>query len=376
MNNSSQPPTEAILEIVDQLLRCRGPWTVMGIQKLEKQLATFSYPTVPMLIVDGSDLDSLDTAGAWLLYRTQQALAQNGQTVSLQGFSEEHLTLLNLMTHYATALQPLPLPTSPSFLENLGQQTYLTISQTFDFLAFIGETTLTLLRSVLLPRHIRWRALFTNLQTAGLNALPIVGLLSFLMGIVLAYQGGSQLRQYGANIFIVNLVGITLLREMSPLLTAIIVAGRSGSAYTAQIGTMIVTNEVDALRTLGIAPMELLVLPKLLALVIALPLLTAFADVCGIVGGMLIANLSLDVSIHDFLDRLPRAVPVNHYLVGIGKAPVFAAVIALVGCYQGFRVAGGADSVGKQVTTSVVQAIFLVIIVDALFSILFSWLGV
>ncbi|OQW93180.1 MAG: hypothetical protein BWK79_12525 [Beggiatoa sp. IS2] len=358
------------------MLRCHGSWTLAGIQKLEKQLATFSYPAVATLIIDGSDLDSLDTAGAWLLYRTQQVLVQNGQIISLHGFTEEHLTLLNLMTNYTVALQPLAPLTSPPFLENLGQRAYFAVSQTFNFLAFIGETTLTLLRAVLLPRHIRWRALFTNLQTAGLNALPIVGLLSFLMGIVLAYQGGTQLRQYGANIFIVNLVGITLLREMSPLLTAIIVAGRSGSAYTAQIGTMIVTNEVDALRTLGISPMELLVLPKLLALIIALPLLTAFADVCGIIGGMLIANLSLDVSFYDFLDRLPQAVPVNHYLIGIGKSPVFAAVIALVGCYQGFRVAGGADSVGKQVTTSVVQAIFLVIIVDAFFSILFSWLGI
>ncbi|OAD19402.1 ABC transporter, permease protein [Candidatus Thiomargarita nelsonii] len=201
-------------------------------------------------------------------------------------------------------------------------------------------------------------------------------MLAFLTGVVLAYQGGSQLSQYGANIFIVDLVGITLLRELAPLLTAIIVAGRSGAAYTAQIGTMRVTDEIDALRTLGIAPMELLVLPKLLALIILMPLLSAFADIVGILGGMLIANFSFGVSVTDFLDRLPEAVSLTNYLVGIGKAPVFAAIIALVGCYQGFQVSGGADSVGKQVTVSVVHAIFLVIVVDALFSILFNWLGI
>ena len=207
-------------------------------------------------------------------------------------------------------------------------------------------------------------------------ALPIVGLLAFLTGVVLAYQSGTQLSMYGANIFIVDLVGITLLRELAPLLTAIIVAGRSGSAYTAQIGTMRVTEEIDALRTLGIAPMELLVLPKLLALIILMPLLSAFADIMGVLGGMLVAKLAFGVSVADFLERFPEAVSLTNYLIGIGKAPVFAAVIALVGCYQGFQVQGGADSVGKQVTVSVVQAIFLVIVVDALFSVLFNALGI
>jgi phospholipid/cholesterol/gamma-HCH transport system permease protein len=192
---------------------------------------------------------------------------------------------------------------------------------------------------------------------------------------VVAYQGADQLRQYGANIFVADLVGLSMLREFAPLMTAIIVAGRSGSAYAAQIGTMAVTEEIDAMRTLGIAPLDMLVLPKLLALMIALPLLTVFADVLGVLGGMLMARAQLGVNFGEFLDRFVLAVSPTAYLVGICKAPVFAAVIAVVGCYQGFRTSGGADSVGRQTTRSVVQGIFLVIVADALFSVAFSALG-
>jgi phospholipid/cholesterol/gamma-HCH transport system permease protein len=222
-------------------------------------------------------------------------------------------------------------------------------------------------------RRFRWRVLLANLQIDGLNAMPIIGLLSFLMGIVIAYQGSEQLKTFGANIFIVDLVGISLLREIAPLLTAILVAGRSGSAYTAQIGTMTVTEELDAMRSLGMSPMSLLVIPRALALIIALPLLTVFADAVGVFGGMLIALSQLGVTFTEFLNRFEYAIVLRHYLIGIGKTPVFAGIIALVGCYQGFQVFGGVDSVGRHTTISVVQAIFLVIVTDAFFSILFSW---
>ena len=213
-----------------------------------------------------------------------------------------------------------------------------------------------------------------NVQLAGFDALPITGLLSFLMGIVIAYQGADQLRRFGANIFVADLVGIAMLRELSPLLTAIIVAGRSGSAFTAQIGTMKVTEEIDALRTVGIVPQELLVLPKLLALMIVLPLLTVYTDVTGVLGGMLMARTQLGLTFQVFFDRLKEAIVLSTYLTGLCKAPVFAAIIALVGCYQGFRTAGSADSVGRQTTISVVQSIFLVIVTDAIFSIVFNLL--
>jgi len=363
---------KATLELSADTVRCGGNWTLDGISTLERQLDKFSWPQA--IIFDGSAIQEMDSAGAWLLFRTQQALEKAGHSVILQGF--RHTDLLHLVKKYAAEVQSTTPPSSHNVLEKIGLNTCQAFNKLIDFLAFVGESFVVLLRALLSPSRIRWQALFANLYSAGFTALPIIGLLAFLTGVVLAYQGGSQLSQYGANIFIVDLVGITLLRELAPLLTAIIVAGRSGAAYTAQIGTMRVTDEIDALRTLGIAPMELLVLPKLLALIILMPLLSAFADIVGILGGMLIANFSFGVSVTDFLDRLPEAVSLTNYLVGIGKAPVFAAIIALVGCYQGFQVSGGADSVGKQVTVSVVHAIFLVIVVDALFSILFNWLGI
>ena len=256
--------------------------------------------------------------------------------------------------------------------ERAGRYAEALWDQTVAMLGFVGEATLALLGWLAHPARIRWRPILFNLRSAGVDALPIVGLLSFLLNIVVAYQGAGQLRQYGANIFVTDLVGLSMLREFAPLMTAIIVAGRSGSAYAAQIGTMVVTQEVDAMRTIGMAPMEMLVLPKLVALVIALPLLTVFADVLGVAGGMLMAQAQLGVSFSEFLDRFPKAVSVTSFLVGIGKAPVFAAIVAMVGCFQGFRTQGGADSVGQHTTRAVVQAIFMVIVADALFSIAFS----
>jgi phospholipid/cholesterol/gamma-HCH transport system permease protein len=374
MSEETQPAT---LEFITQTntIYCGGDWTLVGIKQLHRQLEFSRWP-IATIIVDGSAIRTMDTAGAWLLFRTYHDGKHSEKSFLLQGFKKENADLLELITHYATTQQPTPTSPSITLLEQIGREAYHQFIQLIHFLAFIGETFIVLLRSLLSPSQLRWAALFANLHSAGLSALPIVGLMAFLMGVVLAYQGGTQLSTYGANIFIVDLVGITLLRELAPLLTAILVAGRSGSAYTAQIGTMQVTQEIDALQTLGIAPMELLVIPKLLALIILMPLLSAFADVLGVLGGMLIAKVSLGVNVTDFLERFPQAVSLTHYLIGIGKAPVFAAVIAIVGCYQGFQVKGGAEVVGQRVTTSVVQAIFLVIIVDAVFSILFNLLGI
>lgn len=260
----------------------------------------------------------------------------------------------------------------PTVLERAGRNAEAAWEQVWAMLGFLGETSMALAGWIVHPARIRWRPILFNLRSAGFDALPIVGLLSFLLGIVVAYQGAGQLRQYGAHIFVVDLVGLSMLREFAPLMTAIIIAGRSGSAYAAQIGTMAVTQEIDAMRTLGIAPLEMLVLPKIIALAIAMPLLTVFADVLGVAGGMLMARAQLGVSFGEFLGRFPHAVSTTSYLVGVGKAPVFAAVIALVGCFQGFRTRGSADSVGLQTTRAVVQAIFLVIVADALFSIAFS----
>jgi phospholipid/cholesterol/gamma-HCH transport system permease protein len=246
------------------------------------------------------------------------------------------------------------------------------LEQVQALLRFVGEIALTLVTCMRHPGRIRWLPVAFNLRSAGLDALPIVGLLAFLLGVVVAYQGAGQLQTYSANIFVADLVGLSMLREFAPLITAIVVAGRSGSAYAAQIGTMVVTEEMDALRTIGIEPQELLVLPKILALVLALPLLTVFADAMGVVGGMLMAQVRLGVGYAEFMERFVKAVRVTDYLIGVLKAPVFAAIIVVIGCFQGFRTQGGADSVGTQTTRSVVQAIFLVIVADALFSVAFS----
>jgi phospholipid/cholesterol/gamma-HCH transport system permease protein len=262
------------------------------------------------------------------------------------------------------------------WLERIGRFVWNRGARARVALAFFGESTATSIALFWHPRQIRWRILLYNIQLDGFNALPITGLLTFLMGVVIAYQGSEQLKFFGANIFIVDLVGISLLREIAPLLTAILVAGRSGSAYTAQIGTMRVTEELDALRALGISPMSLLVVPRALALVIVLPLLTVFADVVGVFGGMLIAWSQLGITFNEFLNRFDYAVAMRHFLIGIGKTPVFAVIVALVGCYQGLQVAGGVDSVGRHTTYSVVQGIFLVIVSDAFFSVLFSWWGI
>ena len=262
-------------------------------------------------------------------------------------------------------------PQTP-YLERIGRSTVARCEQALAMLSFMGESSMALGGWITHPRRVRWNPVLFNLRSAGFDAMPIVGLLSFLLGIVVAYQGADQLRQYGANIYVTDLVGLSMLREFAPLMTAIIIAGRSGSAYAAQIGTMTVTQEIDAMRTLGIPPLEMLVLPKLIALVIAMPLLTVFADVLGVAGGMLMAQAQLGVSYSEFLDRFPHAVSTTSYLVGIGKAPVFAVIVALVGCYQGFVTRGGPESVGQHTTRAVVQSIFLVIVADALFSIAFS----
>lgn len=266
------------------------------------------------------------------------------------------------------------LPATSNLFERVGKSTVDQIKQLLEALSFIGETAHALVKIILQPKRIRWRPILFNIRTAGFDALPIVGLLSFLLGIVVAYQGAGQLRQYGANIFVADLVGLSMLREFAPLMTAIIIAGRSGSAYAAQIGTMAVTEEIDAMRTLGISPQELLVLPKVIALFIAMPLLTVFADALGVFGGMLMAQQQLDVGFIEFLDRFVKAVSPTAFMIGVGKAPIFALIIAMVGCFQGFRTRGGADSVGRQTTRSVVQSIFLVIVADALFSVAFSML--
>lgn len=374
MSGDQKPRLDIVADAGGVRARCAGAWTIHGIGGVERMLEDVQWPDTGELVIEASSIALLDTSGAWLLHRTVRELEAGGRRVRVEGLRHEFDALLQLVA--ARAPLPEPLPAPPGVLSRLGRSAWQSLSGAQRMLSFVGESAIALLRVMANPGRMRWRHLLYNLQTAGFEALPITGLLSFLMGIVIAYQGAEQLQRFGANIYVADLVGLSMVRELSPMLTAIIVAGRSGSAYTAEIGTMKVTEEVDALRTIGIGPMELLVLPKMLALMIALPLLTVFTDVTGIFGGMVMARAHLDVSFSTFLSRLDDAISLTSYLIGIGKAPVFAVIISLVGCYQGFRVTGSADSVGRQTTVSVVQSIFLVIVTDALFSIVFSSLEI
>lgn len=378
MNSTANTASVATIEI-DQsgnFARCSGPWILGGIANLEFGLAALSRSGVKSLQFDVAAVTAMDTAGAWLLQRTVLRLESSGCSVTLHGQRPEHEALLRVMKPVGLSTDSSPPTPSLSLLEKIGRAAWPHLQQAVGMLAFLGEISIAVIRSVIQPSRIRWRPVLYNLQHAGFSALPIVGLLAFLLGVVISYQGAGQLQRYGANIFIADLVGLSMLRELAPLVTAIIVAGRSGSAFAAQIGTMKVTEEIDALRTIGISPIELLVLPKVLALVIALPLLGVYADMMGVLGGMVMAKFQLGVSYADFMDRLKDAVDLSALMVGIGKAPIFAAIIALVGCFQGFQVGNGADSVGDQTTASVVQAIFLIIVADALFSVVFSWLHI
>jgi phospholipid/cholesterol/gamma-HCH transport system permease protein len=357
----------------DGAIHCEGEWALRHLSSLERQLLSLSIREGSSMVFDAGEIATMDTGGAWILWRTLKGFEQKGCRVKLTGLSPDLFALMQTAAKNWPGTASLPHPLQAGWFETIGRFAARYVPLAKAALGFLGESAVALASLMLRPTKIRWRVLIHNLQIDGFNALPITGLLTFLMGVVIAYQGSEQLKTFGANIFIVDLVGISLLREIAPLVTAILVAGRSGSAYTAQIGTMRVTEELDALRTLGISPMSLLVLPRVLGLIISLPLLTVFADVVGVFGGMLIAWNQLGITFTEFLNRFEYAIALRHYVIGIGKTPVFAVIISLVGCHQGFQVRGGVDHVGRQTTVSVVQAIFLVIVTDAFFSIVFSW---
>jgi phospholipid/cholesterol/gamma-HCH transport system permease protein len=367
------PGTAAMTRTDADTLFCSGSWSVKDISVLSAGLDELDLPRGVELTISGEAITTLDTAGAWLLLQIRQRMAANGADIQLDGFRPEHSRLIDYVT---SASETAASATARRSTHSLADQCLSIGHDLVVFLAFIGEVIVSLLRGLRRPARIRWAEIIDDIQQTGVRALPIIGLLSFLMGVVIAYQGAVQLKLYGANIYIADLVGYSMLRELAPLLTAILVCGRTGSAYAAQIGTMKIREEVDALETIGIPPVDLLVLPKLLSLIIVMPLISIYADVLSIFGGMVMANSQLGIGFNAFLMRLEEAISYSTFMIGIGKAPVFAAIIAIVGCYQGFKVEGSAESVGRHTTISVVQSIFLVIVTDAMFSVLFSMMGV
>jgi phospholipid/cholesterol/gamma-HCH transport system permease protein len=372
----SKTPASIDLRSEQNKIICQGNWSATNMGSLESQLARLSQSIVNDVELDGSRITALDSAGALVLLRTAETLRKAGRSVKITGLQAEYAGLVSLIqAQEIDQLQPEK-PPELSLLEQIGKTNVVRVQEITGYVSFVGELFSVLAGVILRPSRLRIKELLFNIQDAGFNALPIIGLLSFLIGVVIAYQSGVQLQNYGANIYVVDLISLSMTRELAPLMTAILVAGRTGSAYTAKIGTMKVREEIDAITVLGFSTMELLVLPKLLGLIIVVPMLTFYADILGIFGGLVMANSMLGVSTAAFLHRLPEALSLSSYLVGLSKSPVFAAIIATVGCYQGFMVAGSAESVGRHTTISVVQAIFLVIITDAMFSIVFSWMGI
>jgi phospholipid/cholesterol/gamma-HCH transport system permease protein len=363
------------------LIEAGGAWTLEELVRLDaarQTLLVAAEADGAAARIDLAALDALDTAGAWLLHQLERNLESLGWRVELAGLREGHAALL---AEIGRLQAPPPAPAAEinpfvRVLANLGRNTLAAGAEAARLLSFYGQTVLTLARVLLRPSRLRLTSLTHHLEQTCVNALPVVGLISFLIGIVMAYQGADQLRRFGAEIFTVDLLAISALREIGILLTAVVVAGRSGSAFTAQIGMMKVNEEVDALRTLGLDPLEVLVLPRLLALMIALPLLAFFADIMALFGGGVMCAFVLDISPDQYINRLSEAIWPRTFWVGIVKAPVFAFVIAMVGCYEGLTVDGSAESVGRKTTLSVVVAIFLVIVCDAIFSIVFSSLGI
>jgi phospholipid/cholesterol/gamma-HCH transport system permease protein len=362
------------------LIEAGGAWTLEQLARLDAARQTVLIAAAAdgaAARIDLKTLEALDTAGAWLLQRLERDLASLGWRVELVGLSDGHAALLAEVGR----LQAPPPAAAPEInpfvrvLANLGRGTLAACEEALRLLSFFGQTVLTTGRLLRRPWRLRLISLTHHLEQTCVNALPVVGLISFLIGIVMAYQGADQLRRFGAEIFTVDLLAISALREIGILLTAVVVAGRSGSAFTAQIGMMKVNEEIDALRTLGLDPIEVLVLPRLLALMIALPLLAFFADILALFGGGVMCAFVLDISPDQYINRLSEAIWPSTFWVGLVKAPVFAFLIAMVGCYEGLTVDGSAESVGRKTTLSVVVAIFLVIVFDAIFSIVFSSLG-
>jgi len=364
-------PTAKIY-LKDQQLICEGEWTLATLPALEKLFAQITLPTKSDIKIDGTSITKMDSAGAWLLCKWIDKFSENTLKIQRENFSNQTEMLIDLVKKSRVKNGEIPPLSTPNWLARLGKTAFDQWQQFCNYLHFIGELTIEFLRILGNPLRIRWNAFFSGVDKTGYQALPIIGLLSFMIGVVLAYQMGVQLRNYGANVFIVDLLGLSVLREFGPLITAIMVAGRTGSSFTAELGIMKVNREIDALDTMGVTPAELLLLPKIAGLFLALPLLTIWADIFGVLGGMFMANNMLDISWYEFLHRFKNQVPLRALIIGLGKAPVFALIIASIGCFQGMAVRDTADSIGVNTTKSVVLAIFFIIVADAAFSIIFS----
>jgi phospholipid/cholesterol/gamma-HCH transport system permease protein len=361
-------------------LALSGDWGVRDFGTLEKDFAAVDTHGAHSVLIDTAALKSLDLSGAWSLHEFVRRTRAAGITVSFQGQPPDQLRLLDetLKETDAAAVPaqlaagaPAPAGRVTRLLGRIGRETLLLRDSALDSFTFLGRTTLSALGGFTQARRLRPTSIARHVYDTGVTALPIVALIAVLISVIIAYMSATQLRGLGADIYVVDLVTIGVLRELGVLLTSIIVAGRSGSAFAAELGSMKLNQEVDALIATGVDPYEVLVVPRVLGLVIALPLLTVVADLVGMSGGALLCRWLLDMPFSQYIARASDAISATTFWVGVIKAPVFAVLIAIAGCYRGMQVRDSARELGRLVTVAVVQAIVLVILADALFAVLF-----
>lgn len=353
-----------------------GALSIEAVGQVDRKAAIKMASGIKTIDIQG--LVQMDTAGAWLLVDLQRKAAGNENDVPITGATDAQAQLIETVRrNMPPDEKPLKEHKTPmDRLEDYGQMVVRGLKTAIELTGFLGQVIATIGGILIHPRRLRLTSMVHHCQEIGINAIPIVSLMAFLIGVVLAFQGSAQLRQFGAEVFVVDLIAISVLRELGILLTAIIVAGRSGSAFTAAIGSMKMREEIDAMRTLGLEPVTILVVPRVLALILMLPALGFIANISGLVGGALMSWIELGVSPAVFQSRLVSNTDVWHFTVGMIKAPFFALIIGIIGCYQGMKVGGDAESLGRLTSASVVLAIFMVIVVDALFSIFFAIVGV
>lgn len=370
-------PPPARIERTPHGLSLGGDWTLANARSLSEAASALGRLEADCEF-DCSALHRIDTCGALILLRLLRRSGQADSLERLQGLRAADSDLLRLLIERRSA-RAAPEDRAHGFvalLARVGAALDSFWADTRQLLGFVGLTLATLSKVFTGRRRLRLTSTVFHMEQAGLDAVPIVALLTFLVGAVVAFLGATVLRDFGASIFTVELVAYSFLREFGVLLTAILLAGRSGSAFTAQIGSMKSREELDAIRALGLDAVELLVLPRLLALLVMLPLLTFIGMMSGLLGGALVGSAALDISPGMFISRLYEMTEIRHFWVGMVKAPIFAFLIAVVGCLEGMKVTGSAESVGRHTTSSVVQSIFLVILFDALFAMFFMELGV
>ncbi|WP_233349802.1 MlaE family ABC transporter permease [Litorimonas cladophorae] len=355
----------------------RGSWTISQASQLEGRLARdVASLTYTHVDYDMTGLVELDTAGAYLLARAIRHGVVPAESWDVCSGSNGHKTLMSAATSAVLGREPETRRQWYDAFARIGQATIRFWEETVAFFAFLGQFFVVMAKVIAQPKRLRWRSIVSLVESVGFDAAPIVMLLSFFIGAVIAYMGANLLASFGASVFMVDLVGFSILRELAVIITAILLAGRSDSAFTASIGAMKMRQEIDAMKVMGLDTFEVLVVPRVIACLIAMPILTFLAMMSGLAGGLLVAWATADITPILFFNRLNAAVGIQNLWVGLVKTPIFGVMIAIIGCRQGLAVTGSVESLGQRTTTAVVQAIFSVILVNAMFAILFYQMGV